>query len=142
MEDRCLKCHSPHRVKNGKAKGQQRYKCKECAYQYTRITPRGFSTKDKTLALILYLSGVSMNMTAQIIGTTAQSVMRWIKEFYEHYKDLPQPQQEIQEIELDEMHHFLAKKKIKFGSGKCYVIAPKNSWAGTVVIAVQRPSNN
>lgn len=142
MEENCLKCGSDHRVKNGKVKNQQRYKCKECGFQYTRLTPRGFSTKDKTLALILYLSGLSMNMTAQIIGTTAQSVMRWIKDFYHHYKDLPQPQREVQEIELDEMHHFLIKKKKKFGSGKCYVIALENSWPGNVVIAVQPPSKN
>jgi transposase-like protein len=91
-------------------KGLQRYKCKHCNYQFTQETPRGKPMKDKILALILYLSGLSMNMTAQIVGVSTQSVMRWIKLFYAKYADIPAPEGVVQEVEIDEMHHYLGKK--------------------------------
>ena len=108
---RCLKCSSEAIVKNGHMKGLQRYKCKQCAYQFTQETPRGKPMKDKILAIILYLSGLSMNMIAQIVGVSTQSVMRWIKLFYAKYAEIPTPDGNIQEIEIDEMHHYIGKKK-------------------------------
>ena len=47
-------------------KEQQRYRCKNCGYQYTKTTPRGKLEKDKILALILYLSGLLMNDSEDI----------------------------------------------------------------------------
>lgn len=66
--------------------------------------------KEKSLAITLYLSGLSMNAIAQIIGTTAQSVMRWIKN---KAHELPKEQPQITgplNVEIDEMHHYIAKK--------------------------------
>ena len=78
----CLKCGVAEEfVKNGFARGKQRYKCKACGYQMTRLAPRGHPMKEKHLALVLYLSGLSMNMIAKIIGVSCQSVMVWIKKF-------------------------------------------------------------
>ena len=37
----CPKCQSIEVVKNGKVQGKQRYKCKSCSLQFTRLTPRG-----------------------------------------------------------------------------------------------------
>ena len=36
---RCLKCGSEAIVKNGRMKGLQRYKCKQCTYQFTQEAP-------------------------------------------------------------------------------------------------------
>ena len=77
----CWKCGSEAFVKNGFMAGSQRYKCKKCGFQFTRDTPHGKPMKDKILALVLYLSGLSMNVIGKILGVTAQSVMRWIKMF-------------------------------------------------------------
>lgn len=135
----CLKCGSDATVKNGFMKGQQRYKCKVCAYQFTKETPRGKPLKDKVLALTLYLSGMSMNMTGQIVGVTAQSVMRWIKMFYEKYAEMPLPEGEVEEVEIDEMHHYIGKKNIFSGSGKLLIINPGGSLDGNVAIVVRKP---
>ena len=48
--------------------GYWRYKCKNCGHQYTKTTPRGKPEKDKILALILFLSGLSMRATGKIVG--------------------------------------------------------------------------
>ena len=67
--------------------------------------------KDKILALILYLSGLSMNMTAQIIGVSTQTVMRWVRLFYHKFASPVQHISTIEEIEVDEMHSYLGKKR-------------------------------
>jgi transposase-like protein len=81
----CRKCGAEATVKNGFMAGIQRYKCKNCSFQFTGETAHGNPMKDKILALILYLSGLSMNMTAKIIGVSAQTVMRWIRLFYDRF---------------------------------------------------------
>lgn len=136
---RCLKCSSEAIVKNGHMKGLQRYKCKQCAYQFTQETPRGKPLKDKILALTLYLSGLSMNMAGQIVGVSAQSVMRWIKFFYAKHAELPPPEGVVQEVEIDEMHHYLGKKNMFSGSGKLLIISPGGLSDGGVVIVVRKP---
>ena len=136
---KCRKCGAEALVKNGFMAGVQRYKCKNCSFQFIRETPHGKPMKDKILALILYLSGLSMNMTAKIIGVSAQTIMRWIRLFYAKFSDQPQHSSNIEEIGVDEMYSFLSKKKHLFGSGKLLIITLENSSGGNVVIVVQKP---
>lgn len=136
---KCRKCGSDATVKNGFMAGAQRYKCKNCSFQFTRETSHGKPAKDKILALILYLSGLSMNMTAKIIGVSTQTVMRWIRLFYDKLANDTQPAPKIEEIEVDEMYSYLGKKKNLFGSGKLLIITLENSSGGNAVIVVQKP---
>ena len=134
----CRKCGSEAFVKNGFVAGVQRYKCKECGFQFTRETPHGKPMKDKILALVLYLSGLSMTMIGKIIGVSTQSVMRWIKMFYDKFVE-NESQANIEEIEVDEMVSYINKKKIISGSGKLLIITLENLSAGNVVIVVPKP---
>ncbi len=94
--------------------------------------------KDKILALVLYLSGLSMTMIGKIIGVSTQSVMRWIKMFYDKFAE-NESQANIEEIEVDEMVSYINKKKITSGSGKLLIITLENLSAGNVVIVVPKP---
>ena len=76
---------------------------------YTKTTPRGKPEKDKILALILYLSGLSMNATVKILGVTAQSVMRWIRKMYDKFITEKPDISAVKEVEMDEMHHYYQK---------------------------------
>ena len=134
----CRKCGSEAFVKNGFVAGVQRYKCKECGFQFTRETPHGKPMKDKILALVLYLSGLSMTMIGKIIGVSTQSVMRWIKMFYDKFVE-NESQANIEEIEVDEMVSYINKKKIISGSGKLLIITLENLSVGNVVIVVPKP---
>ena len=109
MELKCLKCRCERAYKYGRMKGYQRYKCKNCGYQYTKTTPRGKPEKDKILALILYLLGLSMNATAKILGITAQSVVRWIRKMYDKFITEKPDISAVQEMEMDKMHHYYQK---------------------------------
>ncbi len=136
---KCRKCGSEAFVKNGFMAGAQRYKCKYCGFQFTRETPHGKPMKDKILALVLYLSGLSMNMIGKIIGVSSQSVMRWIRMFHGKYITDNSSLSTIEEIEVDEMFSYINKKKIQSGSGKLLIITLENSLGGDVVIVVPKP---
>ena len=118
----CRKCGSGAFVKNGFMAGAQRYKCKECGFQFTRDTPHGKPMKDKILALVLYLSGLSMNAIGKIIGVSSQSIMRWIRMFHDKFVSENDTKSKIEEIEVDEMYSYINKKKIHSGSGKLLII--------------------
>lgn len=135
----CRRCGSEAIVKNGFMNNHQRYKCKKCDFQFTRDTPHGRPVKDKILALILYLSGLSMNMTAKIIGVSTQTIMRWIRIFYDKYVGSEQYNGTIDEVEVDEMVSYIGKKKTEFGFGKLLIITQKLSSGGSAVIVVPKP---
>ena len=139
MELKCLKCGCERAYKYGQMKGHQRYRCKNCGYQYTKTTPRGKPEKDKILALILYLSGLSMNATAKILGVTAQSVMRWIRKMHNKFITEKPDISAVKEVEMDEMHHYYQKKLKNYGSGKLLIIEAKTSSDGILDIVIQKP---
>ena len=136
----CPKCYADAGVKIGFVNGLQRYKYKNCGCQYTRPTPHVQHIQTKIFALLLYLSGVSMNMTGRIIGVTGQSVMRWIKAY--DVACMQEQRAEMEEIKIDEMHHFVGRKKGFFGCGKYLVIPLGGFLDGNVAISVRLPLKN
>ena len=50
-------------------------KCKGRGYQYTRSQPRGRPLKDQVLAVVCFLSGLSMKATAAIVGVPAKTIL-------------------------------------------------------------------
>ena len=135
----CRKCGSEAFVKNGFMAGAQRYKCKKCGFQFTRETPHGKPKKDKILALVLYLSGLSMSAIGKIIGVSSQSVMRWVGMFYDKFVSENDTKAKIDEIEIDEMYSYINNKKIQSGSGKLLFITLENLSVGNVVIVIPKP---
>lgn len=128
-------------IKNGKIQEKQRYKCKNCAFQFTRITPRGHTAKEKATAIILYTLGLSMNAIAKLFNVSAPAVLYWIRNFAIANYEKPIPGNAII-IELDEMHHFIKKKKINFGYGKHVVEILENLSIGNAVVVIKKHSLN
>jgi transposase-like protein len=109
----CPKCQSDHLVNNGSTAGKPKKLCQQCGYQFTRTTPRGKPLAMKVHAVLLYLSGISMNRIAFLLRVSAQSVLNWIRAFAtEHYKK-PEPAGKTIILQLDEMWHYLKKKRRK-----------------------------
>ena len=77
----CPKCQSDHLVNNGSAAGKPKKRCRQGGYQFIRTTPRGKPLKTKINAVLLYLSGISMNRIAFLLRVSAQSVLNWIRAF-------------------------------------------------------------
>jgi len=83
---KCRKCGSEDCLKNGHVFGLQRYKCRNCGYQFTKEAPHGKPIYQKLLVHDLYAYGMSMRKIAKLIGVTAQTVSRWIRAWHTVYK--------------------------------------------------------
>ena len=127
----CPKCQSIEVVKNGKVQGKQRYKCKSCSLQFTRLTPRGRPAQEKAMAVTLYTLGLSIRAIARLIGVSPTAVLKWIKTFAKTHYEKPAPGDAIL-VELDEMWHYIKSKKTSFGSGKLIVEKLESLLTGNV----------
>ena len=127
----CPKCQSIEVVKNGKVQGKQRYKCKSCSLQFTRLTPRGRPAQEKAMAVTLYTLGLSIRAIARLIGVSPTAVLKWIKTFAKTHYGKPAPGDAII-VELDEMWHYLGSKKTSYGSGKLIVEKLESLLTGNV----------
>jgi transposase len=128
MALRCKRCGSEERVRNGSMKGLQRYRCKACGLNSTDTPPRGMPLRIKLTAVLLYVSGLSMNRTAKLLGVSTPSVMNWTEQFAKAYAQKPEPEGRAVVVELDEMWHHLKKVQQALGlegSGSGYGPAPR-----------------
>ena len=119
---RCPKCNSDQKIKNGIHLKKQRYRCKECKYNYTREGFRGIGLDEKIKALKLYREGLGFRSIARVLGVSNVSVLRWIRNFGRDIKKqvlskIPDDLREIEIVEMDEMWHFTLKKNEKYGFG-------------------------
>ena len=137
---KCLKCSSLNVCKNGKMYGMQRYKCKDCNYNYTK----GRNSKDKSLkrfALELYLEGLGFRSIGRLIKVSHVSVFNWVKQ-YGKSLDLLQNDHDICITEIDEMHSYIGSKKTQSGSRLLLIDMQKNSSTSLLAIDRQRLGNN
>jgi insertion element IS1 protein InsB len=109
----CPRCQSSRLIKNGSATGTPKKLCQACGYQFTRMTPRGKPLMTKVNAVLWYLSGVSMNRIAFLSRVSVQSVLNWIRAFAKDHYEKPEPTGKIIALELDEMWHYVQKKRKK-----------------------------
>src|SRR4051795_2862845 len=112
------RCGSEEQVKNGLMRGQQRSLCKGCGLNFTNTPARGKPLALKAAALLLYVSGLSMNRTAQLLGVSTPTIQAWLEQFAAAYAQKLEPEGRAVVIELDEMWRYLKKIPAPSGSGK------------------------
>lgn len=138
----CPRCGSDKIIKSGFVAGKQRFRCRSCGFQFTRSVPRGRPQKEKVLAVLLYLHGMSMRSIGKIIGVSVVTVLRWIRDFARRYAHKPEPEGKTQVMELDEMWHYLGKKSANSGYGRL-IIEIQGSWlTGNAGIVMSEPEVN
>ncbi len=135
---RCKGCGSEEQTKNGFMRGKQRYRCKGCGLNFTDTPPRGLPFQLKVTATLLYVSGLSMNRTAKLLGVSTPSVMTWIEQFAKDHAPKPEPAGRALVIELDEMWHYLKKSPASSGCGRLGIV-PQADWLTGNVAVVTRP---
>ncbi|WP_315861544.1 IS1 family transposase [[Leptolyngbya] sp. PCC 7376] len=120
MTIHCPQCNAQDIIKSGFAKNRQRFKCNQCNYQFTSFSKeRGKPLWMKLEAVLMYMSGMSMNATAKILGVSAQSVLNWVRDFGEANYEKPTPESAVV-VELDELWHFIQGEKNKLWVWKAY----------------------
>ena len=136
---RCKGCGGEEHVKNGFMKGLQRYRCKVCGLNFTDTPPRGMPLRVKVTAVLLYLSGLSMNRTAKLLGVSTPSVMAWIEQFAAAFAQKPGPEGRAVVVELDEMWHFLKKSGTSSGSGRLGIVLQAEWLTGNAGVVTPAP---
>ena len=138
---RCQGCGSEEQVKNGFMRGKQRYLCKGCGLNFTDTPPRGRPLRVTVEAVLLYVSGLSMNRTAKLLGVSTPTVQAWIEKFAEVYAQKPEPEGRAVAVELDEMWHYLKKSGTSSGSGRLGIVLRDGSSAGNWAVVTPPPSS-
>lgn len=141
---RCKNCSSENVVKNGIVSGKQRYRCKECGYNFREGDKRSNERiqAKKALCILLYAMGKgSYRMLARILGMNHTLVYRWIRSLGESLPD-PEVSGEIKQMEFDEMWHFIGSKKESFGSSKLLTVAHGELSPGCSAVVILKPSSD
>ena len=138
----CKKCESRRMVKSGIVLGKQRYKCKDCGCHFREGDGRTNEkvAAKKALCVLLYaMAKGSFRMMGRILGIDHTVVYRWVRAFGEN---LPEPEVpgDIQEMEFDEMWHFLVSKKENSGSSKPLTVVHGELWPGYSAVVILQPS--
>ncbi len=136
---RCKRCGAEEHVKNGLMRGKQRYRCKACGLNFTDTPPRGMPPAMKVTAVLPYVSGLSMNRTAKLLGVSTPAVMVWIERFAEVYAQKPEPEGHAVVVELDEMWHYLKKSGTSSGSGKLGIVLQGGWSTGSAAVVTPPP---
>ena len=137
---RCKRCGSEEYTRNGFMRGKQRYRCKACGLNFTDTPPRGMPLRIKVTAVLLYVSGLSMNRTAKLLGVSTPSVMAWIEQFAKTYARKPEPEGRAVVIELDEMWHYLKKRPTSCGCGRLGIVLQGVSSIGSWAVVTRPPA--
>ena len=135
---RCKRCGSEEHVKNGLMRNKQRSLCKGCGLNFTDTPARGKPLALKAAAVLLDVSGLSMNRTAKLLGVSTPTIQVWLEQFAAAYAQKPEPEGRAVVIELDEMWHYLKKSQSRSGSGRLGIVLQGGWWTGNAAV-VTRP---
>ena len=139
----CPKCKCEKKVKSGIVKGKQRFKCSDCGCNYTvefKSTAKPMSMKKN--ALHLYLEGLGFRSIGRYLGVSNVSVLNWIRSFGEEVSSLHSTKEEIDFVELDEMHSYIGSKKTIVGFGLLLIDMGKDSSTSLLATGVMKRQKN
>ena len=136
----CPRCQNADYCKDGKIKGRQRYLCKKCRYRYTVEKKSDVkSAETRRLALEMYLEGLGFRSIGRILKISYGTVYQWVKEWGSKVS-LPQSNQPVAVVELDEMHSYVGSKKTTVGFGLLLIDLQDGSSRLSVGAEEQKPA--
>ena len=135
----CPRCKQKDAVKNGKARGSQRYKCKACGFQFTRLTTRGRPPWQRALAVFLYCRGISISDIARMFAVSPSTIFKWIRKFGSERTPLPESDMDgATFLDENEMAEYLKKQSESGESGKILVVIPRDVATENVVVGIKQ----
>ena len=94
----------------------------------------------KKQALHLYLEGLGFRSIGRFLGVSNVSVLNWIRDFGAKVQDLHITGQQIEMVEVDEMHSYIGSKKTAVGYGLLLTDMGKDSSTSLLATeAMKRP---
>ena len=135
----CPRCKRENAVKNGKAKERQRYKCKSCGFQFTRLTTRGRPPWQRALAVFLYCRGISISAIARMFSVSPSTVFKWVRKFGTPFGPTPEAAADgALLLNNDEISQYLKSQSESCESGKIFVVIPEDVSSENVVVGIKQ----
>lgn len=123
----CAKCKSGKSTKNGVLNGVQRYKCKDCGFNFTVAFKSTAKPEDvKRQALLMYLEGLGFHSIGRILRVSHVSVINWIRKYGKDVDEI-RNEKPVEIMELDELHTYVGHKKTTDGFGLVLAETKKNT---------------
>ena len=118
----CKRCQSETLSRNGIVRKKQRWRCQSCQYNFVAGDERSTwrenkYQRQKALSVLLVCMGLSYRAAGQVVGVVRNTIYQWFKSFAQSI-ELPESEAPVEVIEMDEMWHFLEKKRISSGFGR------------------------
>jgi transposase-like protein len=73
---------------------------------------QGYPEATRLQAVRMYVDGMNLRRVARHLGVNHQSVANWVKAYAAQLPPAPLPE-EVETIEMDELHTFVERKKTK-----------------------------
>ncbi len=131
-------------VKNGLVRQKQRYKCKSCGHNFVcgdERRKKSTELKRITSVLLYSLGKASFRFLAKLFDVSPTTTYNWVRQTAESFGE-PVVDENIKEIEIDEMWHFLQSKKTKNGLSRPWIVTQGELSPGlSVVVMLQRHEN-
>ena len=140
----CKKCDKSLVVKNGFVRRKQRYRCKECLYNFVEGDERvrQENVVKRAFVIILYsMSKGTFNFLGKLFKVSPTTIYNWVRKEAEMLP-FPDIKNSIQEVEIDEMWHFVHSKKTSAGSKKRWIVAQGEPLPGLQAVVMLKPSEN
>ena len=133
----CKHCGSTKSVKNGYQNGKQNRKCKDCGRNFTENDRRCKDrSKEKAVCFLLYALGkASMRFLADLFKVSVRTIYVWLKGIADSIS-VPAVSAGTQEIEIDEMWHYLRKKLESSGYSRHMTVLVERLSPGLQVVVI------
>lgn len=96
----CPNCGSTEINKNGRCRGKQNYRCKNCGRQFVESRSlKGYSEDAKQICLKMYRDGVGFRAIERATGISHNTIINWVKRA-ESESDQPSETEELQSVSL------------------------------------------
>ncbi len=138
MNPQCPKCGRHHSIKSGSVQGKQRWKCKVCAFQFTRTTRRGKPLWQKSLVVFLYSHGLPLQTIAGLLSVQPSTVLKWVRAYESDYRAGQENGAHIKIMELSDMGKQLAKEQN--GAGRLWIAIDNIPLPKSVAISIHHPA--
>lgn len=119
MSVKCKQCGNSVFIKNGIVLGKQRYRCKECGYNFRSGDKRErYKDEERMKVIKLYLENCGIRSIERITGIHNSLVSHWIKKFSLVIKnninkslDKIKAKQDVEILEIDELVTYIKKNQ-------------------------------
>lgn len=134
----CKRCGSTNHVKHGFIQGRQRYRCRECGYNFTDTPRRGKPASTKAMAGLLYQLGFGYGTIAKLLNVSNVAVYKWVRTDNTMFSGSRRASG-ARLISMEELARFVETKGKKAGAEKNVLLLQQGlapgSWAAIMLPA-------